>query len=110
MVTAAQQGQETPFGFINPAIYKLYRSSAFFDTLPLTSHSPALHRGMDCDIAFLENLCGHPPVQTLITFDDQNPEMTGYTGQITLKGYDNMTGLGTPDGPNFIAALRKLKS
>jgi subtilase family serine protease len=110
MVTAAQQGQETPFGFINPAIYKLYRSSAFFDTLPLASHSPALHRGMDCDIAFLENLCGHPPVQTLITFDDQNPKMTGYTGQITLKGYDNMTGLGTPDGPNFITALRKLNS
>ena len=43
-----------------------------------------------------------------MTFDDQNPKMKGYTGQVTLKGYDNMTGLGAPDGPNFIAALRKL--
>ena len=34
--------------------------------------------------------------------------MRGYTGQVTLKGYDNMTGLGTPDGPKFIAALRRL--
>jgi hypothetical protein len=29
-----------------------------------------------------------------------------YTGQVTLKGYDNMTGLGTPDGQSFINALR----
>jgi hypothetical protein len=32
--------------------------------------------------------------------------MPGYKGQVTLKGYDNMTGLGTPNGPNFIKALR----
>ena len=30
--------------------------------------------------------------------------MFGYTGQVTLKGYDNMSGIGTPDGPNFIKA------
>ena len=34
--------------------------------------------------------------------------MKGYTGQVTLPGYDNMTGLGTPDLPNFIKALRRL--
>ena len=45
MVTAAQQGQEPSFGFINPVIYKLNRTSAFYDTLPLTSRSPALYRG-----------------------------------------------------------------
>jgi subtilase family serine protease len=108
IVTAAQQGQRMAFGFINPAIYKLYRTSAFFDTLPLTSHSPALDRGVECDIVIFANLCGKPAVQTLMTFDDQNPKMVGYTGQVTLKGYDNMTGLGTPNGPKFIAALRKL--
>jgi subtilase family serine protease len=109
IVTAAQQGQKTPFGFINPAIYKLYRSDAFFGTLPLTSHSPALYRGVECDIAIFASLCGKPPVQTLMTFDDQNPHLAGYTGQVTLKGYDNMTGLGTPNGPKFISALRKLE-
>ena len=46
-------------------------------------------------------------ITALTTFDDQNPHMAGYTGQVTLKGYDNMTGLGTPNGQAFIAALRK---
>lgn len=34
--------------------------------------------------------------------------MAGYAGQLTLPGYDNMTGVGTPNDPDFIAALRKL--
>ena len=49
--------------------------------------------------------CGFP---ALTTFDDQSRGMFGYTGQVTLKGYDNMSGVGTPDGPNFIKALRGL--
>ena len=44
---------------------------------------------------------------SLITFDDQNPNMAGYTGQVTLKGYDNMTGIGVPAGQAFISALRR---
>ena len=60
---------------------------------------------------------GHPPYGrfnslchrlSLITFDDQNPNLAGYTGQVTLKGYDNMTGIGTPRGQSFISALRRL--
>jgi hypothetical protein len=35
--------------------------------------------------------------------------MDGYTGQVTLKGYDNMTGIGTPHGQVFITALRELE-
>ena len=35
--------------------------------------------------------------------------MRGYTGQVTLKGYDNMTGIGTPNGQQFISALRRLE-
>jgi hypothetical protein len=34
--------------------------------------------------------------------------MAGYTGQVTLPGYDSMTGAGVPNGPRFIAALRAL--
>jgi subtilase family serine protease len=111
MVTAAQQGQRVPFGFINPAIYRLAGTSAFFDTLPLTSHSPALYRGVECDLLEFDNICLGPQkkrIPSLTTNDDQNPHMKGYTGQVTLPGYDNMTGLGTPDTPNFITALRKL--
>lgn len=110
MVIAAQQGQSAPFGFINPAIYKLAGTNAFFPTSPLTSSSPALYRGLVCNVAEFAHICGKPTTLTLTTFDDQNPHMRGYTGQVTLPGYDNMTGLGTPDGPNFIADLRKLES
>jgi subtilase family serine protease len=113
MVTAAQQGQEPSFGFINPVIYKLNRTSAFYDTLPLTSRSPALYRGIECDLLEFDNICLGPSTATnripsLTTNDDQSPSMEFYTGQVTLPGYDNMTGLGTPDGPNFIRDLREL--
>jgi subtilase family serine protease len=109
MVTAAQQGQPAAFGFINPAIYRLSGTSAFFATLPLTSKSPAEYRGLVCDLAEFASICGKPPTMTLTTFDDQSPAMRGYTGQVTLPGYDNMTGLGTPDGPHFIADLRRVE-
>ncbi|MFZ0667087.1 MAG: protease pro-enzyme activation domain-containing protein [Acidimicrobiales bacterium] len=111
MVIAAQQGQTESFGFINPVIYKLNGTDAFYDTLPLTNKSPALYRGLECGLLEFENIClgpkTSPRIPSLTTFDDQNPNMQGYTGQVTAPGYDNMTGLGTPDEPNFIAALRK---
>jgi subtilase family serine protease len=102
MVTAAQQGQAVPFGFLNPVLYKLYGTDAYHATLPLTSHSPALYRAVYCPAAACRG------INALITFDDQNPKMTGYTGQVTLPGYDNMTGVGTPNGPAFIQHLRQL--
>jgi subtilase family serine protease len=111
MVTAAQQGQAVPFGFLNPALYKLSGTDAFFDTLPLTSKSPALYRGEECDIETFVNICLGPVknrIPSLTTFDDQSPSMLGYTGQVTLPGYDTMTGLGTPDMPNFTRVLRDL--
>jgi hypothetical protein len=43
----------------------------------------------------------------LNVFDVQSTSRAeGYARQVTLKGYDNMTGLGTPAGQNFIKALR----
>lgn len=108
MVTAAQQGQAKAFGFLDPTLYQLAGTRAFFDTLPLTSHSPAPYRGIACPPSACRRFTGlSTPV--LFTFDDQNRHMAGYTGQVTLKGYDNMGGLGTPDGPNFINALRAVR-
>jgi subtilase family serine protease len=103
IVMAAQQGQSGPFGLINPAIYKLAGTSAVFDSLPLTSSSPALYRGTSCDAA----VCG---AEALTTFDDQSFNMLGYIGQVALKGYDNMSGIGTPNGQVFITALRALEN
>ncbi|HUY46965.1 MAG TPA: hypothetical protein VMV92_14720 [Streptosporangiaceae bacterium] len=47
-------------------------------------------------------------LDSLTTFDDESPSMLYYTGQVTLPGYDNMTGVGTPNGQNFITALRAI--
>ena len=44
----------------------------------------------------------------LLIFDDQSTQMFGYTGQVTLPGYDNMTGIGTPAGRAFITGLRSV--
>jgi len=102
IVAAAQQGQHHSFGLINPAVYKLAGSTALHDALPLTRHSPSLFRGTFCDA----QTCG---TELLTAFDDQSFAMFGYTGQVTLKGYDNMTGVGTPAGQHFITALRHLE-
>ena len=102
IIADAQQGQHTAFGFTDPVLYQLNGTPALHDILPSTSRTPGLFRGEVCNVAF----CGRP---SLITFDDQNPTMAGYTGQVTLKGYDNMTGIGTPRGQAFISALRRLE-
>ena len=101
IIADAQQGQHAVFGFTDPVLYQLNGTSAFHDILPSAS-APAQFRGVVCNKAF----CGAP---ALITFDDQNPNMNGYTGQVTLKGYDNMTGIGTPNGQQFITTLRKIE-
>jgi subtilase family serine protease len=100
MVAAAQQGMKTPFGFLNPVLYKLAGSRAFRDVLPRTARTPSLYLATSCDVA----VCG---VQGLTVFDVQSADRAaGYDGQVTLKGYDTMTGLGTPDGQFFVSALR----
>jgi subtilase family serine protease len=99
MVAAAQQGQPASFGFINPAIYPMAGTQALYDTLPIGDYHRARYRGVFCPT----DTCGAP---VLTTFDDQSPSMFLYTGQVTLAGYDNMTGVGAPNEPAFISALR----
>ena len=100
MVTAAQQGRRTGFGFLSPLLYRLARGPAIGATLPLTGNSPAAYRAEVCGA----HDCG---ITILAQFDDESPDMLGYFGQVTLPGYDNMTGVGTPNGQDFIAALRR---
>jgi subtilase family serine protease len=101
MVADAEQYQR-PFGFLNPALYRLARTSAFHDALPVTGKTPVAYRGVACPVS----LCG---LDELATFDDQSPTMIGYTGQVTLKGYDTMTGIGTPNGQDFVYSLRAIE-
>jgi subtilase family serine protease len=99
MVAAAQQGQPAHFGFLNSVLYTLANTGAVHQVPPLTSHSPALFRGTACNA----RTCG---LQILTTFDDQSFAMFGYTGQVSRRGYGNMSGIGTPRGQAFIRALR----
>jgi subtilase family serine protease len=101
IVADAQQGQHTAFGFTNPVLYRLNGTPAIRDILPSTSRTPSLFRGEACTVPICRHL-------SLATFDDQNPNMLGYTGQVTIKGYDNMTGIGAPRGQQFIRAMRRL--
>jgi hypothetical protein len=83
-------------------LYRLNGTPALHDMLPSTSRTPGLFRGEACNVHF----CGAP---ALITFDDQTRSMSGYAGQVTLPGYDNMSGIGTPRGQLFLRALRQLE-
>jgi subtilase family serine protease len=98
IVADAEQGQP-PFGFLNPALYKLARTKAFNDIRPLSATTNPAYRGVACDA----DTCG---LLLLTTFDDQSWSMQGYAGQVTAPGYDTMTGIGTPAGQSFIAAFR----
>jgi subtilase family serine protease len=97
LVADAQQGQRTSFGFINPLIYRLAGTPALHDILPVTARLPAQDRAAYTPAS-------GPDSASLDVFDFQ-----GHLGthQVTAKGYDTMTGVGTPNGADFIAALRR---
>jgi subtilase family serine protease len=97
LVADAQQGQKSPLGFINPLIYGLAGTAAIHDALPDGTSMPQQDRD-----AYTPGSGSQPGA--LDVFDSQGP---AYTDQVTAKGYDTMTGLGTPNGVAFITALRK---
>jgi subtilase family serine protease len=103
LVADAQQGVKRPFGFINPVLYRLAGTRAFHDPEPVSDSTPTRYRAIACGVSD----CG---VLSLANFDDQSWSMSGYTGQVTARGYSTMTGVGTPDGRYFIALLRRLGS
>jgi hypothetical protein len=85
-------------------LYPLAGTRAFHDVLPVTRRSPARYRAVVC--ASGDRNCNFSGAGTLLNIFDDQP---GPTGQVALRGYDNMTGLGSPDGQAFIAALRRLE-
>ncbi len=101
MVAAAQQGQPHPFGFANPAFYRLAGTSAVTDTTPVTSSTPAAQRAVYC----ADEACIGAP-SSVWTFDAEDAT----TDQVTRRGYDTMSGIGVPNGQHFITALRGTSS
>jgi subtilase family serine protease len=97
LVADAQQGQKSDFGFVNPLIYRLAGTQAFHDILPVTASMPQQDRD-----AYQPASAGVSPA--LDVFDSQE---RAFTQQVTAKGYDTMTGVGTPNGAAFITGLRR---
>lgn len=76
----SSQGLASSIGFANPALYNL-RSKAFHDVAP--TRTPVA--------------VANPSGSYLVTFDRDSTLATAH-------GYDNVTGLGTPNGDSFIYA------
>ena len=93
----AQQGQKSDFGFINPLLYCLAGTQALHDILPVTASMPQQDQDAYEQGSGLESTA-------LDVFDSQEHASTR---QVTAKGYDTMTGIGTPNGAAFIAGLRR---
>jgi hypothetical protein len=88
LVADAQQGQKSAFGFVNPLIYHLARTPAFHDILSVTTAMPQQDRA------------AYTPASgtTSAGLDVFDSRERAYTDQVTAKGYDTMTGIGTPNG------------
>jgi len=100
LVADAEQ-YHRPFGFLNWGLYRLAGTHAVTDAQPITGKTPSRYHGVACDVAD----CG---VLSYFPFDVQSWSMAGYTGQVTRTGYDTMTGIGSPNGQNFVYALRRI--
>ncbi|GAA2012696.1 S53 family peptidase [Catenulispora yoronensis] len=97
LIADAEQGQASPYGFINPLLYRLAGTASLHDMLPLNTSAPQQNRA-----AYLPPADGSGP--GLDVFGAQDPHQTQ---QVLAKGYDTMTGLGTPNGDAFISGLRQ---
>ena len=82
----AEQNRKTHFGFANPILYKASKKGAFRDIAPTAQpQAVALPGGV------------------VATFDFPNQSIK------TAVGWDNVTGLGVPDGENFLKAVKAPK-
>jgi subtilase family serine protease len=100
LVADAQQGQKTSFGFINPVLYRLAGTAALHDILSISATLPQPDRAA-------WEAGGDGFSSGVDVFDAQH---RADSSLITAKGYDTMTGIGTPNGAAFIAGLRRSAS
>jgi subtilase family serine protease len=83
VMAIAQQHAKHTLGFANPALYKANAKSAYRDITPLASPQAA---------AVAEGI--------VYTFNVPGLAIT------TAKGYDNVTGMGVPNGEKFLSAIK----
>ena len=94
----AIQNTGSAVGFINPLLYKASGTSAISDVLPTSSPQSTVRTNYTNDLNPSEGY----------TFLLQT---IGVATQIyTLNGYDDMTGVGTPNGVSFLRAMKDLRA
>jgi subtilase family serine protease len=105
MVADAEQGHRKNLGFLNPLLYSLAGTLAFHDILPLSPSDPQVNRAFYTPDV---NYINHKFSQGYRVGVNDAQNVSG-THQVTARGYDTMTGLGTPNGSAFINGLRSGK-
>jgi len=93
VMALADQRAGTPHGFANPAFYGLYGSSAFRDVGPSGGQLAVVRND------YVNSVDSSKGTTTTLRSLDHDSSLT------TTTGYDNVTGLGTPDGDSFLNAL-----
>ena len=94
VVADAIQYNNGPIGFINPLLYRNVDTSAITDVLPLPTRESTVRTN------FTNDLNKHDGYTTLLQ------TIGASTAIFTGKGYDDMTGVGTPNGVYFLQAMK----
>jgi subtilase family serine protease len=94
IMALADQANKHPHGFANPALYKLYGSSALYDPKPVANQG----------VVRVDYVNGSDATDGLST-SLRSMDVTVGTILRTRSGYDDITGVGTPNGSSFIKKL-----
>ncbi|RKR74254.1 S53 family peptidase [Frondihabitans australicus] len=97
VLAVASQYSHRTLGFVNPLYYKMLGTSAIHDIV--APKSPIAQVRTDF-VNGVDNSAGK-------TYKVQTIDVQSTTLHDT-KGYDDETGVGTPNGPNFFAAVKSL--
>jgi subtilase family serine protease len=102
IVADSAQGQPGGLGFLNPLLYSRAGTHVFHDAVALTPTDPEVNRALYEPGLVKRN---HKLVHG-VTLDINDAQNRHGSHQVAARGYDTMTGLGTPNGRAFIEALR----
>jgi hypothetical protein len=95
VMALADQKAHFHHGFVNPALYRLYRTPALQDVR--RSHTPVAVVRRD----FVNGYNAHDGTSITLRTADRD------TSLHTKRGYDDVTGLGSPRGKRFLRALAR---
>jgi subtilase family serine protease len=94
VMALADQAAGFPHGFANPAFYRVAGTSAYRDITPAPSRIAAVRRD------FVNGVNRKKGFEISLRTFDKDASLR------TAAGFDNVTGLGSPNGAAFINALR----